>query len=150
VQLLQLPVPATGGWQQWQTSSTVLPLPAGLHRLRLQVINPGFNLNWLAIQTGTVATTDLPDEPAAILFPQPLSHNPLNLQWSGRLPGPEPKPLVIYDALGRKVHQDTLRFTDSRAEIHLPEQLFLSAGHYLLSIGRAPDTISLPLIIQPF
>ena len=39
---------ATGGWQNWFTlTSSNHTLNPGLYKLRLNVINGGFNLNWM-------------------------------------------------------------------------------------------------------
>jgi autotransporter-associated beta strand protein len=52
-------LPATGGWQTWATATRTVMLPAGQHRLRISVINGGFNLNWLELAPTT--TGALPD-----------------------------------------------------------------------------------------
>ncbi|HMI06299.1 MAG TPA: cellulase family glycosylhydrolase, partial [Flavobacterium sp.] len=40
-------LPATGGWQTWQTVASEAVLPAGRYILRLTIVDPGFNLNWV-------------------------------------------------------------------------------------------------------
>ena len=40
-------VPTTGGWQNWQTITGQVDLPAGKHLLRLYVEKGPWNLNWL-------------------------------------------------------------------------------------------------------
>jgi beta-glucosidase len=45
-------VPNTGGWQNWQTVTLPnVPLPggAGSKALRLEVLSPGFNINWIEL-----------------------------------------------------------------------------------------------------
>ncbi|MFP9113891.1 carbohydrate-binding protein [Flavobacterium sp. RHBU_3] len=37
----------TGGWQTWQTKTSQAQMPAGRYYLRMLVMNPEFNLNWL-------------------------------------------------------------------------------------------------------
>ena len=39
-------IPVTNGWQNWQTITKDIDLPAGLHTIKIQVTNPGFNINW--------------------------------------------------------------------------------------------------------
>lgn len=46
-------LPVTNGWQNWQTSIKNIDLPAGLHTIRLNVINAGFNLNWFNFTSST-------------------------------------------------------------------------------------------------
>ncbi|PUA29050.1 MAG: endoglucanase [Cellvibrio sp. 79] len=56
-------VPGTGGWQNWQTISHNVVLPAGEQLLALSAITGGFNVNWLKIESidntnpGTVIAT---------------------------------------------------------------------------------------------
>lgn len=56
-------VPATGGWQNWQTISHNVVLPAGEQLIALSAITGGFNINWLKVEstggdnTGTVIAT---------------------------------------------------------------------------------------------
>ncbi|UUA74630.1 carbohydrate-binding protein [Cellvibrio sp. QJXJ] len=56
-------VPATGGWQNWQTISHNVVLPAGEQLIALSAITGGFNINWLKVEStggdnsGTVIAT---------------------------------------------------------------------------------------------
>ncbi|GGX42641.1 cellulase family glycosylhydrolase [Saccharospirillum salsuginis] len=43
----QVQVPATGGWQQWQTVSTTVDLSAGRQNLGIAAPQGGWNLNWI-------------------------------------------------------------------------------------------------------
>jgi hypothetical protein len=49
VQLGQLAIPATGGWQNWVTISHVVQLPAGTHSLGIYAQQGGWNINWFRI-----------------------------------------------------------------------------------------------------
>lgn len=56
----QLTVPDTGGWQNWQTISTTLFLPAGQHTVQLAMDSVGGNgttgnFNWFSIGTAAAA-----------------------------------------------------------------------------------------------
>jgi endoglucanase len=42
-------LPTTSGWQTWTTATRSVLLPAGQHRLRISVLNGGFNLNWFEL-----------------------------------------------------------------------------------------------------
>ncbi|MEJ2363899.1 MAG: family 16 glycosylhydrolase [Deltaproteobacteria bacterium] len=45
-------VPVTGDWQAWETiSSNTISLPAGLSRLKINVTQGGWNLNWLEFRS---------------------------------------------------------------------------------------------------
>ena len=45
--LTQISLPITGGWQTWETVSATTNLSEGSYKLRLKVIQSGFNLNWI-------------------------------------------------------------------------------------------------------
>lgn len=44
-------VPATGSWQNWQTVSHTVVLPAGEQLLAISAITGGFNVNWLKVES---------------------------------------------------------------------------------------------------
>ena len=44
-------IPATGGWQNWETASTTINLSSGTQTLRLTSLGNGFNINWLEISS---------------------------------------------------------------------------------------------------
>lgn len=48
-------LPVTGGWQNWQTLNSSINLSQGNHRLKLEVVKGGFNLNWFNF--GTISVT---------------------------------------------------------------------------------------------
>jgi hypothetical protein len=49
VTLKSLPIPSSGGWQNWRTLKTTLTLAAGKHKLRLFTNKGQFNFNWFEI-----------------------------------------------------------------------------------------------------
>ncbi|MFC3114408.1 carbohydrate-binding protein [Cellvibrio fontiphilus] len=54
-------LPATGGWQTWQTVSQRINLTAGVHRFGIKVNAGGFNLNWFrVVPVQTQSWTPLP------------------------------------------------------------------------------------------
>lgn len=110
-------VPATGGWQTWQTVTATVSLSAGPQTLRLQAATGGFNLNWIQFTNGLITSTSarLADDgeivteegfaPARIFSPNGDGLND-TWQWSD----PETMTncsLVIYDGAGRQVYQSS-------------------------------------------
>ena len=45
--LVVVSTPITGGWQEWETSTVVGNIEEGLYKLRMKVLQPGFNINWI-------------------------------------------------------------------------------------------------------
>lgn len=58
VALGQLVVPATGGWQTWQTISLNVNLPAGNHSFGVYATTGGWNLNWVKVTPGGSGPVD--------------------------------------------------------------------------------------------
>jgi chitinase len=52
-------VPATGGWQIWQTISHTVQLTAGVQEIALAFPAGGININWFSITGGTGSTGNL-------------------------------------------------------------------------------------------
>jgi hypothetical protein len=52
-------VPATGGWQTWQTISHTVQLPAGQQDVGIAAPAGGFNINWFSISGNTSSTAPI-------------------------------------------------------------------------------------------
>lgn len=50
-------VAATGGWQNWQTITQEMTLPAGQQAIGLAVTGSGFNINWIKFEPQTVSSS---------------------------------------------------------------------------------------------
>lgn len=46
-----VPVPSTGGWQNWVTVERTVKLTAGIHAFDVNAITGGFNVNWFKIES---------------------------------------------------------------------------------------------------
>lgn len=60
-------VPITGGWQNWSTITTTVPLSAGIQVLRVYVKQGGWNFNWFeanrsSLQASVINFGPLPDK----------------------------------------------------------------------------------------
>jgi hypothetical protein len=67
VELGTLVLPATGGWNTWaQAALRQVSLPAGIHQLRTQVVEGGFNVDWLEFKAPDAAAP-----PAIVSHPLP-------------------------------------------------------------------------------
>jgi beta-glucanase (GH16 family) len=60
-------IPATGGWQNWQTiEGGVITLEEGTQSIRLLATIGGFNLNWFEIKLANPVDDDLPTTPTIV------------------------------------------------------------------------------------
>jgi len=69
----------TGGWQNWQTQSTTVPLTAGKNIIRLLSRTDGYNLNWIEFSQTTAAVS--PKINDISLYPNP-AHDTFYLNFS--------------------------------------------------------------------
>ena len=70
-------VPATGGWQAWQTATATVTLPAGQQTLTIDQDNPGWNLCYLAFTSGA-GTTNLAQGKAVTASSSTQAYAPAN------------------------------------------------------------------------
>ena len=69
----------TGGWQNWQTQSTTVPLTAGKNILRLLSRTDGYNLNW--IQFSQITAVISPKATEISVYPNP-AHDTFYINFS--------------------------------------------------------------------
>jgi hypothetical protein len=60
-ELLSLDLPVTGGWQQWENTTSSITLTKGLQTLRMKVLQGGFNMNWMEIAGADADQDGVPD-----------------------------------------------------------------------------------------
>lgn len=65
-------VPATGGWQSWQTVNTEISLPAGYYKLRLYIVSKEFNMNWFKVGSLIYGLEDM-ERKGLYIYPNPAS-----------------------------------------------------------------------------
>lgn len=65
-------VPATGGWQSWQTVNTEISLPAGYYKLRLYIVSKEFNMNWFKVGSLIYGLEDM-KENGLYIYPNPAT-----------------------------------------------------------------------------
>ncbi|MDB5012329.1 MAG: hypothetical protein JWQ25_531, partial [Daejeonella sp.] len=58
--LATVTIPATGGWQTWQTVTTTANLTAGAQTLRLHAITGGYNVNWVQFANASSGGAAIP------------------------------------------------------------------------------------------
>jgi dienelactone hydrolase len=123
-------VPNTGGYQNWQTVSANVSLPAGSQTLRIYSTSNGWNFNWWEVggNSGTVtaravSTSDvaLTSTSALAIYPNPVTDK-FQLQLTNELTGAVT--VQVYDILGSLQKQFSLSKPDG------------GTSQYYLSIGE--------------
>lgn len=143
IQLGSLPVPATGGWQNWTTiSHTVNIANAGTYNVGVYAQAGGWNLNWIRITkqgSGLLAENPATSKEAQqteedkrfSIFPNPVKDE-LRIATTENLAGGL---LRIYDVMGRQV----LVATQASNRVNVAK---LAPGVYTLLFTKDGKTIS--------
>ena len=124
--LTQISLPITGGWQTWETVSATTNLSEGSYKLRLKVIQSGFNLNWIEFDfTGNSMGIDNNEMIGVRLFPNPVNEI-LNLYSEY-----ETFTIEIFDIIGKKIFEaenlNSINVRDFEEGIYL---LKISSGNF--------------------
>ncbi|MCB2407309.1 carbohydrate-binding protein [Hymenobacter lucidus] len=136
IQLGNVAIPATGGWQNWTTVSQTVTINAGTYSFGVYAQAGGWNFNWLRITK--VATAARPAgttlaasgagslERSLELYPNPVART-LHFRAESALAGSS---FEVIDITGRTVLQGQLAATDLDVST-------LKAGVYTLRISAA-------------
>ncbi|MBK8492993.1 MAG: carbohydrate-binding protein [Saprospirales bacterium] len=118
--VMDIPIPATGGWQNWNTLTSTIELTQGLHRLRLFVKVAGFNLNWLQIGSDEVVSiNEVREERLPFrIFPQPVSDNQFTIQFEEELS--EEVTLQLFNSTGERVYASQIQVDSANLQVSLP------------------------------
>jgi len=95
----------TGGWQNWQTQSFTVSLPAGKNKLRLLSRTDGYNLNWF--QFSLTTAIQLPKASEIKMYPNP-THGDFNLTFNNALK----RTIQLFDMNGRMIQQVACNLAD--------------------------------------
>jgi hypothetical protein len=138
-------MPATGGWQTWQTAvSAPFNLSQGVHTIKLTTTTGGLNLNWFEFKkTGpTVGLNDQVLQPNLNVYPIPASDNRITLELAGYS---GPLEVTIYGNDGKPLYTKGLHDFNGTATL---SNLNLNPGTYILSVITKNNTHSKILLIK--
>ena len=142
INIAEVNIPSTGGWQSWQTISELVNLPAGRYNLRLSVVSPEFNLNWIEFENNTYIHTNISEKVPMEIFPNPCTST-LNIshQFSRETQGGT---IYIRDIVGRLVKKESVDLSENQLFINISS---LKTGWYYITIQTKKDMASLPFVI---
>jgi hypothetical protein len=133
--LTQISLPITGGWQTWETVSASTNLTEGSYKLRMIVIQPGFNLNWIEFDyTGNSMGFNNIETSDFNIFPNP-TNDFININTEL-----ENFRIEIFDLLGKKIFQ-----SHNSKSIDVTK---FDKGTYLLKISSGYNNNSKLFIIK--
>lgn len=135
----QVDVPNTGSWQVWQSVVRNITLAPGKQYLKIDVVNGGFNINYVDIESVETNIDEFSSTNIEIeIFPNPASDKivirSFDFQYST---------IEIIDAMGKLVFKKVVAF---EPELHLP--LNLDDGLYFFKISNDQEFRSKSIIIK--
>jgi hypothetical protein len=123
----------TGGWQNWQTQSTIVSLTAGKNILRLLSRTDGYNLNWFQFLQSTPVKSEVVKN--FFLYPNP-AHDSFFLQFSDE----QSHSVELLDLQGRVVSQLTSQKAFDQIDIK-----GVKLGIYVVKVSHQQNTLSCKL-----
>ncbi len=143
INITEVNIPNTGGWQSWETISQTVTLPEGHYKLRLYIFSPEFNVNWMSFQTPTSIQKDLVEEQHIVVYPNPCSSslNILHRLTEDILSGY----IYIADLTGRIIMKEPVEFTNDKISLDVSSMI---SGWYYVTIVTDRKTLSAPFIID--
>ncbi|RMD73702.1 MAG: carbohydrate-binding protein, partial [Bacteroidetes bacterium] len=132
----------TGGWQTWATTSAEALLPQGIHRLRIFITQPSYNLNWMDFTLLSTDTREARAADAIHLYPNPAT----TAAWLEAEDAPAALVrLSVHDLLGRQVWQQGAPF-GKRFRVELPLHR-LGTGTWLVRLYFADGTTTIKKLV---
>lgn len=127
----------TGGWQDWATTGKTLILPAGKHHLRLSILEPLFNINWLDFELLWPTSTESSEGLSGMeIYPNPAQDY---VALQGTFTEAGDVEIQIYDMLGHRIFTRQLHHvTQLDQTIHISQW---PEGMYCLTLQLEDGSI---------
>ena len=121
-------IPITGDWQNWYTLSSEIQLTKGAYTLKMTVLQPGFNINWLnfTLTESLGFNNELNNNSHIKIYPNP-AENILNIDLESK----SIDSLTLYDINGRQIFQHMYSTYPTKVLLNLPN---IDSGIYILRI----------------
>jgi endoglucanase len=141
--LATVSVPATGGWQTWQTVTASVSLAAGSQTIQIYAASNGWNFNWFEIAGAGASTTSAAmavtsgtqlassATPSLSIYPNPISSS-FQLQINNTLTGAVS--VQVYDMSGGLQTQFSLTKTDTGSAQYYLSIGQLAAANYIIKV----------------
>jgi len=144
--VIDVNVPHTGDWQDWETSESIVHLSAGQKSMTLSFISSLININWIEvelIEADDYTALSLHDN--AIndnlkVYPNPVESGALltieNIDYAANS-------VKLYDSFGRLIYKAQLQGHQSNVSTH-----GLPSGLYILKVGTDVVAVSRKILIH--
>lgn len=135
--LKTLQIPSSGGWQNWRTLKTTVPLTAGKHKLRIFTNKGQFNLNWIELTHAGQFPTAVyePTLATELIYPNPVKDK-LFIETTNKDTQTE---VSILDLSGRVLSSQIFNGQTSRLEIDFSG---FGSGSYIVRTKNSGNILS--------
>ena len=125
---------STSGWQSWASVTNSINLDAGEHRLKLEVVTKGFNLNWVRFDKGTIGINELSLlQLNAEVYPNPITDKKFKIVFQRTIS--DELTVQISDMTGKTVYtKKTEPLSSKEVGIDLSNVKEISKGIFTLSV----------------
>lgn len=123
-------IPVTGGWQSWRSIQAKMNFQAGSGWLRLRIVKPEFNLNWIKFTSVIISGMHEPSDDFFKIFPNPAEHSVKVETPSGFKASPDSQ-MILRSMTGHIVKKFE--------HVHLIDQTFsisdIPPGFYIIQLS---------------
>jgi hypothetical protein len=121
-------LPATGGWDTFQTVTRTIALSAGVQIMRVFIESAGYNLNKLTFTTGAPRLgVEEVSEQSILVYPNPVSGDEFTIEV-GKYS--EPASVKIVDIMGKPVYE----IKTEESSLKLRKKILPNTGVYIINV----------------
>jgi len=137
----------TGGWQIWASAMNTIHLETGIHKLKLLVVNKGFNLNWLNFSKNTTGINSLSQKLLKVtVFPNPVNGDKFKILFDDSYSNE--MTIQITDINGKEIYTGKIEKPNSQEiEISLKNIGIISKGVYFISFKSREGYLNKKIVV---
>jgi endoglucanase len=136
-------LPATGGWQTWQTASTKMTLTQGRGQLKVKVNTAGFNFNWVKFTKTVINGIKEERQGSLNIYPNPTEGN-ITIEVAG-VQYKKDNAVTIRSSTGNMLKHNEQLSNQSLKRYYVGD---LPAGLYILEFSIGNKTYKDKFVVQ--
>jgi Bacterial Ig-like domain (group 2)/Carbohydrate binding module (family 6)/Domain of unknown function (DUF5060)/Secretion system C-terminal sorting domain/Putative collagen-binding domain of a collagenase len=135
-------LPATGGWDTFQTVTRTVALSAGVQIMRVFVESAGYNLNRLTFTTGAPRLgVEEVSEQSILVYPNPVSGDEFTIEV-GKYS--EPASVKIVDIMGKPVYE----IKTEESSLKLRKKVLPNSGVFIINVMGDDKLKSAKIVVE--
>jgi hypothetical protein len=136
-------LPATGGWDTFQTVTRTVALSAGVQIMRVFIESAGYNLNKLTFTTGAprIGIEEEATDHAILVYPNPVSGDEFTIEV-GKYS--EPASVKIVDIMGKPVYE----IKTEESSLKLRKKVLPNSGVFIINVIGDDKLKSAKIVVE--